>query len=239
MNKLGIDFGTKRLGLAISIESVDMPLRMITIDNYKEKILGVVKEKSIDSIVVGLPLSMSGRYNEISMKAISFAIKLFKIMSVPVWLFDERLSTESSRFTATTRKSFDDNKDSLSALNILRRFNPESTNAHRIVEHFPGWIPDWDNLSEEKLLVYYPVNPEIVFSIHEVVEDVIIFTNDPQIFFLLKRKGYSPLNLIEDVKTDLYSSIVLRKDNFTNCPDELIKDKKIYTYKICARSSMD
>ncbi|MFW6119517.1 MAG: Holliday junction resolvase RuvX [Petrotogales bacterium] len=239
MKKLGIDFGTKRLGLAISIESVDMPLRTITIDNYKEKIFEIVKEKSIDFIVVGLPLSMSGRYNEISMQAISFAIKLFKKMSVPVWLFDERLSTESSRFTATTRKSFDDNKDSLSALNILRRFNPVSTNAHKIVEHFPGWIPEWDNLPEEKLLVYNPANPEIVFTIHEVVEGLIILTNEPQIFFLLKKKGYSPVNLIEDVKPNHYSSIILRKENFASCSDELINEKKIYTYRICARSSMD
>ncbi|MFO7883007.1 MAG: Holliday junction resolvase RuvX [Kosmotogaceae bacterium] len=239
MKKLGVDFGTKRIGLAVSIKSVEMPFETITVDNYKKKIHEIVNTKDIDTIVVGLPVSMSGRYNEISLKAISFALKIFKAVNKPVWLFDERLSTESSRYTAATRKSFNNNKDSLSALNILRRFNPDSTNAHKIVDDFPCWIPDWDDLSNEQLLVYHPDNPEIIFSLGEVVEKLKILTDDPQIFFLLKKKGYSSVSVVEDVDPNEYSSIVLKKENLKNCPDELKKEKQIYTYKICARSSTD
>lgn len=239
MKILGIDYGTKRIGVAISIEKVEMPVKTITVDNYKEKIKEIINTKNIDTVVVGLPVSMSGRYNEITMKVVSFAIKLFKLVNKPVWLFDERLSTESSRYTATTGKSFAEHKDSLSALNILRRFNPESANASKIVDGFPEWVPEWEKLPEEKMLMYQPDNPEIIYSVDKEIKEIKVFVSDPQIFFLLKRKGYAPLNITEDICTDEYSSIVMNKENKEKCPDFLLSEKNVYTYKVCARSSMD
>ncbi|MEA2067193.1 MAG: Holliday junction resolvase RuvX [Thermotogota bacterium] len=239
MKILGIDYGTRRIGIAISVEAVEMPLKTITIENYKEKIKEIVNAREIDTVVVGLPVSMSGRYNEITLKVVSFALKVSELVNKPVWLFDERLSTESSRFAASSRKSFNNNKDALSALNILRRFNPRSSNASKIVDAFPEWIPEWEKLPESKLLVYQPDNPEIVYLLNEKHKDKKIFTSDPQIFLLLKRKGFSPVNIIKDVYPEEYSSIVINRENQENCPENLKDEKNIYTYRVCARSSMD
>ncbi|MGC9384252.1 MAG: Holliday junction resolvase RuvX [Kosmotogaceae bacterium] len=239
MKILGIDYGTKRIGIAISVEEVEMPLETITIENYKEKIKEIINTRNIDIIVIGLPVSMSGRYNGITLNVVSFALKISKLVKKPVWLFDERLSTESSRYTATSRKSFKNNKDTLSALNILRRFNPRSSNAYKIVDVFPEWIPEWEKLPESKLLAYQPDNPEIVYLLNEKHKDQKIFTSNPQIFLILKRKGFTPVNIIEDVYPEEYSSIVINRENQEKCPDNLKKEKYIYTYRVCARSSMD
>lgn len=70
MNKkyLGIDFGSKRVGFAISDETgrLAFPLSVISNDkNLIEKVASVIKEKNIDTIVLGESKNYAGESNKI------------------------------------------------------------------------------------------------------------------------------------------------------------------------------
>ena len=47
MNILGVDYGTKRIGLAISLEGINLPLKTIPFEGYKNIIKNIIEEKNI------------------------------------------------------------------------------------------------------------------------------------------------------------------------------------------------
>lgn len=94
---LGIDFGTKRIGLARSDLSrlIASPLKTIqagkTLDDTIKLILQELTD--IEQIVVGLPLLLSGKDSETTQQVRRFAHHLHTVSQLPVALFDERLTT--------------------------------------------------------------------------------------------------------------------------------------------------
>jgi putative Holliday junction resolvase len=98
---LGIDPGKKRIGLAISDEDklVSTPLKTILkkkfFDLIKE-IKEIIEENNIKGIVVGNPLNMDGSKGSSSQSSNDFARNLSNNISVPVTMWDERLSSEGA-----------------------------------------------------------------------------------------------------------------------------------------------
>ena len=98
---LGIDPGKKRIGLAISDEDklVSTPLKTIlkkkNFDFIKE-IKEIIEENNIKGIVVGNPLNMDGSKGSSSQSSNDFARNLSNNISIPVTMWDERLSSEGA-----------------------------------------------------------------------------------------------------------------------------------------------
>ena len=98
---LGIDPGKKRIGLAISDEDklVSTPLKTIlkkkNFDFIKE-IKEIIEENNIKGIIVGNPLNMDGSRGSSSQSSNDFARNLSNNISIPVTMWDERLSTEGA-----------------------------------------------------------------------------------------------------------------------------------------------
>ena len=98
---LGIDPGKKRIGLAISDEDklVSTPLKTILkkkfFDLIKE-IKEIIEENNIKGIVVGNPLNMDGSKGSSSQSSNDFAKNLSNNISIPVTMWDERLSSEGA-----------------------------------------------------------------------------------------------------------------------------------------------
>tara|TARA_B100000408_G_C10273405_1_gene212826 strand:- start:383 stop:838 length:456 start_codon:yes stop_codon:yes gene_type:complete len=98
---LGIDPGKKRIGLAISDEDklVSTPLKTIlkkkNFDFIKE-IKEIIKENNIKGIIVGNPLNMDGSKGSSSQSSNDFARNLSNNISIPVTMWDERLSSEGA-----------------------------------------------------------------------------------------------------------------------------------------------
>ncbi len=95
---LGVDYGTVRVGLAISDESGEFvfPFDVLTVGGIKEAVRRVAEicgEKDIAEIVVGLPLNMDGSHSAMTDAAADFAARLEKRLSLPVHLWDERLTS--------------------------------------------------------------------------------------------------------------------------------------------------
>ena len=95
---LGIDLGTKRIGIAISDynQKVATPLQIL--DNSKQGKLidalkSIIAEYDIKGIIIGNPINMDGTYGKSSQSAKDIAINISNKIDIPVSLWDERLST--------------------------------------------------------------------------------------------------------------------------------------------------
>ncbi len=95
MKILGIDYGTKRIGIAISDETQTLAreLAIWSPEEFWQKLEEAIKAEGIERIVVGLPLNMSGDTTEKSMEVQTFVDELQKRITLPVEMVDERLSS--------------------------------------------------------------------------------------------------------------------------------------------------
>ena len=98
---LGIDPGKKRFGLAISDEDklVATPLKTIIKKNnidFINEIKKVIKENNVKGIVIGNPLNMDGSRGPSAQSAQDFAKNLSTNISIPITMWDERLSSEGA-----------------------------------------------------------------------------------------------------------------------------------------------
>ena len=95
---LAIDYGQKRLGLALSDESrlTSHPYATWVRRNRRRdltRLRELVRKEGVRCIVVGLPLHLDGTPSEMSEEASRFAERLEKALGLPVEMIDERLSS--------------------------------------------------------------------------------------------------------------------------------------------------
>ena len=98
---LGIDFGDVRIGLALSDELRMLAHPMETLVNSPQtpqRIAQIVREKMVDTLVVGLPKNMDGTKGPAAQKAESFAETLRNVLpGIRVLLWDERMTTVAAQ----------------------------------------------------------------------------------------------------------------------------------------------
>ncbi len=99
---LGIDFGMRRIGIAISDSTATVSRLFEVIDLQKEKkifnkLASVVKDNGIIEVIIGLPKNMDGSLGPQAEKTIEFSKELEKNIEVPVKLWDERLTTVAAQ----------------------------------------------------------------------------------------------------------------------------------------------
>ncbi len=109
MRILGIDYGEKRVGLAISSPVGFIAQGLPTIEridgtDYLEEIAGVVEEKEVDEIVVGLPKNMNGSIGVKAEEVLVLVEVLKSKFNLPVHTFDERLTTVRAHRAMTGAK---------------------------------------------------------------------------------------------------------------------------------------
>ncbi len=109
MRILGIDYGGKRVGLAISSPVGFIAQGLPTIEridgkDYLEDLADVIKEKEVDEIVVGLPKNMNGSIGEKAEEVLELVEKLKSKFNLPVHTFDERLTTVRAHKAMTGAK---------------------------------------------------------------------------------------------------------------------------------------
>jgi len=111
MRFLGIDYGTKRIGLAISDEnhSLAFPKEIILNDRNVFKHIGdILRTENISEVVVGESLDFSGQPNPISREIEDFISKLKEQFGVKVHNQKEFLtSVEARRYNNSKERQFD------------------------------------------------------------------------------------------------------------------------------------
>lgn len=126
---IGIDVGTKTLGLALSDVSRMIASALETIRRSKfkadaERLLALSAEHDVGGYVVGLPLNLDGSQGPRAQASRAFARNLAALTEVPILLWDERLSTaEAERMLIeadTSRRRRAEVIDKLAATIILQ-----------------------------------------------------------------------------------------------------------------------
>ena len=96
---LALDFGRVRIGAAISddLQLLAHPLETIPADKQTtSRVAGIVREKEVDHVVVGIPRQMSGGIGVAANDVLRFVEKLRALLPCPVVTWDERLSTAAA-----------------------------------------------------------------------------------------------------------------------------------------------
>tara|TARA_Y100000996_G_scaffold407906_1_gene386126 strand:- start:44 stop:460 length:417 start_codon:yes stop_codon:yes gene_type:complete len=99
---LAIDYGEKRLGLAISDPNqiISKPLKTIILSDSQyiyNELEKIISDYEIQKLIIGLPLGMDGKKTQQTSKVEAFKEDLQNKISIPVILFDERLSSVSAK----------------------------------------------------------------------------------------------------------------------------------------------
>jgi putative Holliday junction resolvase len=98
MRVLALDYGRARCGCAVSdptgvLASPIEPVRAPMTRRGLARLRTLVRELDVDRVVVGLPLSLSGRDSAQTTETRAFAARLEQELPVPVELYDERFTT--------------------------------------------------------------------------------------------------------------------------------------------------
>lgn len=101
MRVLGLDFGEKRIGVAVSdplgiIAQGVTVIERKTIEEDLKAINAIISEYGAESIVVGMPINMDGTKGKSADKVAGFVELLKASAGIPVATYDERLSTKES-----------------------------------------------------------------------------------------------------------------------------------------------
>ncbi len=137
MNYLGLDLGTKTLGLAISKGMIATMLKTIRYEDIDKLILelqNIISEYKIDLLVLGLPKNMNNTMGPRALETLEFKEKLEKL-NYKVVLQDERLSTVSAHNymikADLSRKKRKEKVDALAATIILQTYLDKENNNER------------------------------------------------------------------------------------------------------------
>jgi putative Holliday junction resolvase len=98
MRVLGIDCGSKRIGVALSDETatIGQPLEFVAAEPLSsafKRLADIVRDRQVGEIVVGLPRNMNGTYGPAAEKTREFVAALREHVSVPIKTWDERLTS--------------------------------------------------------------------------------------------------------------------------------------------------
>jgi len=127
---LALDFGSKRVGVAVAHVVARLPRPLTTLQNSEtllDDIRNLVNKEGAALVLVGLPRGMDGGYTEQTRLAEEFAHELASVLSVPIELVDETLTSVDAEQVLAQRSYNKGEVDALAASLILERYLAEHT----------------------------------------------------------------------------------------------------------------
>ena len=128
---IGLDLGTKTIGVAVSdtIRSVATPIKTIKRKKFSldtENLLEIISTKNCCGVIIGLPKNMDGSEGPRAQSTRAFARNFSTKTEIPITFWDERLSTVAAKKALleadTTRKRRAEVIDHVAAAYILQGF---------------------------------------------------------------------------------------------------------------------
>jgi putative holliday junction resolvase len=118
---LALDYGTARCGCAISDPSGTLVRPLTAVEPPDpEAIAELVVAEGAESVIVGLPTTLSGEEGDQAKLTRGFAGELSRLIDVPVETYDERLTTRMAERSA--REGARADRDSLAAAHLLESY---------------------------------------------------------------------------------------------------------------------
>ncbi len=136
MRILGVDYGHKRIGLALSDETgtIAQPLDYIdggAIAKVSVELARLCDERKVGKIVVGVPLRLDGKPSEQTERTLAFIAELRRATAIPVAQWDERLTSvqaERALLEGNVRRSVRKQKIDKLAAQIMLQSYLDATN---------------------------------------------------------------------------------------------------------------
>ncbi len=122
MRVLALDYGSARIGCAVSDATGTLATPIAAIEPPEvSKVAGIVDEREVDQVVVGMPVSLSGEEGHQAEVTRAFCSELSVALEVPVETWDERFTT---RMAAQTRRETGAGsaEDSIAAAHLLETY---------------------------------------------------------------------------------------------------------------------
>lgn len=122
---LGIDYGEKRVGVALAHQVARLPRPLTTLPNTEtllDDIRALVAQENAGLVVVGLPRGMDGGYTPQTRLVEEFAGKLAETLEIPVELADETLTSVDAEAYLGGGEHVKSDIDALAAAYILERY---------------------------------------------------------------------------------------------------------------------
>jgi len=120
---LAIDYGEKRLGIALSDETKTIAQPKPHIEASKrEEIIELVKELDVEKILIGFPVNLKGEETRSARRVRLFVDWIEKNINLPVELIDERFSTKEVQKEIGKSSRGRERIDSLVAARMLERY---------------------------------------------------------------------------------------------------------------------
>ena len=103
---LGIDYGLKHIGVAISDPSniISIPYSTFTEQDILINICKIIKDENIYGLIIGKPYHLDGSVSVMIQNVEKFSQRLEKIISEPILFIDERLSSKGYKSGKKTSK---------------------------------------------------------------------------------------------------------------------------------------
>ena len=117
---LGIDWGEKRIGLALGDSEIKLatPYKIV---NGIDEIIKIIKEEKIDVVVIGKPLKMQNEKLKMQDEFLDFLVLLKKRLDIPIETVDERLSSKAVDALPGDKKT-KAGRDAVAAMLILQNY---------------------------------------------------------------------------------------------------------------------
>ena len=142
MRYLGIDLGSKTIGLSLSDETLTIASAYKTIffenEDYTStisEIMDIVKENNIQKIIMGLPKNMNNTLGERALITLEYKKLLEKVLNIEIIMMDERLTSVISNSVLIeadlSRKKRKKKVDSVAAQIILQDYLDKEKNSGR------------------------------------------------------------------------------------------------------------
>ena len=156
MRSLAIDFGSRRVGLALSDEGGRFAtpydvLRVTSPSDAEDQVLHVARKEGVEQLVVGLPLNMDDTIGPAAKGAAAWGRSVAESAGIPVVFVDERLSSFSAEQGLIDRKRGGEKitrgqkkqrLDALAAAGFLQEYLRRKTSAHRHRHNLKSLISD-------------------------------------------------------------------------------------------------
>ena len=126
---MGVDYGTKRVGVALSDEGGTMAFPCAILENGKGlvgEIKNICAKEGVEQIVVGESLNYQGSPNRVMKEIDNFVAELTEMVAIPVALEREFLSTQQARFFQEEKKHVDDSAAAIILQSYLDKKNSKS-----------------------------------------------------------------------------------------------------------------
>ena len=127
MKILAIDYGAKRVGLAIGDTEVNLALphgvlELGSVEEVAQKIQDIVDEEEIEQVIVGEPITLAGGTSQQTGVSRAFAKLLTSRLAVPVTLMDERLTSQRADAVTFGVRAPTRSRDELAAMFLLQDY---------------------------------------------------------------------------------------------------------------------